>query len=95
MAIENGIIQHRFVHNRSSSNNTCYICGEEKGIHLKELNISINANENSLEENRKVQKENIETISNIIQSNNSINNNIYNLDNYSKKSLSFSTLKNS
>ena len=95
MAIENGIIQHRFVHNRSTSNNICYICGEEQVIHLNELNISINVNENSLEESKKEQKKNIETNSNVIQSNSIINTNIYNLDNYSKKSLSFSTIKNS
>jgi len=58
MAIENEIIQHRFVHNRSTSNNICYLCGEKQDIHLKELNISINVNENNLEENKKDQKEN-------------------------------------
>ena len=62
MANENGIIQHRFVHNRNSINNTCYICGEERDIHLKELNISINVNnnENRLEESKEDQKENNE-----------------------------------
>ena len=33
MAIENGIIQHRFVYNRNTSNNICYVCGKEKGLH--------------------------------------------------------------
>ena len=42
MAIENGIIQHRFVQDRNSSNKLCYICGEPEEIHLKELNISSN-----------------------------------------------------
>ena len=85
MAKENGIIQHRFVHNRNSINNTCYICGEERDIHLKELNISINVNnnENSLEENKEDQKENNE------------NNNNNNFDKFSKKSLSRSIINNS
>ena len=93
MAIENGVIQHRFVHNRSTSNNICYLCGENQDIHLKELNISINVNENSLEESKTDQKENNVTNSNQIQSNDIINNNIYNLDNYSEKYLSSSTIK--
>ena len=89
MDIENGIIQHRFVHNRNTSNNICYICGEQRDIHLKELNISINVNNNgnSLEESKKDQKENKETNSNQIQRNGMINNN-NNFDNYTKKSLS-------
>ena len=94
MAIENGIIQHRFVHNRNTSNNICYICGEKQDIHLKELNISINVNENSLEESKEDQKENNEINSNQIQRNVMINNNIYNLENNSRKSLSSSTIKN-
>ena len=87
MAVENGIIQHRFVHNRSTSNNMCYICGEKQGIHLKELNLSIysNNNENSLEEDKKDQKEKNEPNLNQIQSNGMINNN--NFDNYPKKTL--------
>ena len=95
MAMENGIIQHRFVHNRNSINNTCYICGEERDIHLKELNISINVNnnENNLEESNEDQKENDETNSNQIQINSIANNNNYNFDNFSKKSLSSSTIK--
>ena len=77
MAIENGIIQHRFVYNRNTSNNICYVCGNEKGIHLKELNININVNnkENSLEENKKVQKENNKAKPNKIKSSGMINNN--------------------
>ena len=84
MAKENGIIQHRFVHNRNLINNTCYICGEERDIHLKELNISININnnENSLEENKEDQKENNE-------------NNNNNFDKFSKKSLSRSIINDS
>ena len=64
MAIENGIIQHRFVYNRATSNNICYVCGKEKGIHLKELNININvnSNENKLEEDKKIKKRIIKKI---------------------------------
>ena len=49
MSIENGIIQHRFVHDRDISNNKCYLCGEEKKIHLNELynNIILSNNENN------------------------------------------------
>ena len=79
MAIENGIIQHRFVHNRNISNNICYVCGKEKSIHLKELNININvdlnSNDNKLEENKKDQKENNKKDSNKIKSSGIINNN--------------------
>ena len=94
MAKENGIIQHRFVHNRNLINNTCYICGEERDIHLKELNISINVNnnENRLEENKEDKKENKETNSNQIHTNHIANNNNYNFNNFPKKSSS--TIKN-
>ena len=86
MAIENGIIQHRFVQDRNSSNKLCYICGEAEEIHLKELNanlnnnININYKENNLEKINE-EKESIGTISfkekNFIQENNHviINNN--------------------
>ena len=89
MAIENGIIQHRFVYNRNTSNNICYVCGKEKGIHLKELNININVNnnENSLEENKKDQKENIKTNSNKIKSSDIINNNKHYFDSSSIKNI--------
>jgi len=74
MAIENGIIQHRFVYNRNTSNHICYVCGKEKSIHLKELNININVNainsEKKLEKNKKEQKEN-----NKIKTSGKINNN--------------------
>jgi len=73
MTIENGIIQHRFVHNRNNSNNICYICGEEQEIHLKELKMSINVNsENSLEESKRDQSKNYEA--NEKNKNNSNNN---------------------
>ena len=95
MAIENGIIQHRFVHNRNTSNIICYICGEKQNIHLKELSISLNVNENSIEVSKKDLKENNETNSNQTQRNIKVNNNIYNFENNLRKSLSSSTIKNS
>ena len=95
MAIENGIIQHRFVLNRNTSNNICYICGEKQNIHLKELSISLNVNENSIEVSKKDLKENNETNSNQTQRNIMVNNNIYNFENNLRKSLSSSTIKNS
>ena len=45
ISIENGIIQHQFIPDRNISNNLCYICGKKQKMHLKELNIS-NNNEN-------------------------------------------------
>ena len=70
MAIENGIVQHRFVYNRNTSNHLCYVCGKEKSIHLKELNININVNcnENKLDENKKEEKEDNKIKSNKIKS---------------------------
>ena len=39
MEIENGIIQHRFIRdNKDVYNKSCFICGENEDIHLKELN---------------------------------------------------------
>ena len=46
MAIEDNIIQHRFLKDRNPSNKSCYICGEPEENHLKELN---NNAENNLE----------------------------------------------
>ena len=38
LEVVNGIIQHRFIpDSRNNSNNLCYICGEEREIHLIEL----------------------------------------------------------
>ena len=79
MSIENGIIQHRFVQDRNSSNKLCYICGEPEEIHLKELNANINNNNinnnvNNKEKNnlKKIdeEKESIDTISYIMKNNN-------------------------
>ena len=62
MPIENGIIQHRFVKNRrETSRNLCYICGEEKDRHLKDLNININ-----IEDNKEVEIDNNKRNNNII-----------------------------
>ena len=48
MAIENNIIQHRFVkNNRNKSDILCYVCGEKPEIHLKELNINIRGHNES------------------------------------------------
>ena len=54
MEIENGIIQHRFVHNnRDILNKYCYICGEKKENHLRELNISRNQEQENFNTNNK------------------------------------------
>ena len=51
MAIRNGIIQHRFVHNnREILSDICYICGEKKEIHLKGLSININQEQKNISE---------------------------------------------
>ena len=51
MAIVNNIIQHRFIKdNRNINNKSCYICGEDEIIHLKELNIN-NRNNNNQDNN--------------------------------------------
>ena len=87
MSTQNGIIQHRFVHNRNTSNNICYICGEEQDIHLKELSININSNENTLED----QKENNKINTNQIHRNaRRYNNN--NLNNYLRAPFSSLTI---
>ena len=55
MAIRNGIIQHRFVHNnREILSDICYICGEKKEIHLKELSININQEQKNISEINKI-----------------------------------------
>ena len=68
MAIENGIIQHRFAKdNRNINNKLCYICGESEEIHLKELSyIHINNNSNN-------------NINHNFENGNNINNNINNI----------------
>ena len=62
MPIENGIIQHRFVKNRRETlRNLCYICDEEKDIHLKDLSINTN-----IEDNKEVEIDNNKRNNNII-----------------------------
>ena len=51
MAIENGIIQHRYIQGRYISNNICYICGEERKKHLNEIN-NENIKNNNFNNNR-------------------------------------------
>ena len=84
MVIENGIIQHRFVHNnRDILNDICYICGEKKEIHLKELSININQEQNNISNINKIEdiysnvyinneKENEHNINNNISTSNNI-----------------------
>ena len=85
MAIDNGIIQHRFIKdNRNINNKLCYICGESDENHLKELNFiqrsrrinrSINtdsySSNNSNHNNKK--SENSDSIEDIKSVNNNIN----------------------
>ena len=83
MSEENGIIQHRFVQNRRDlSCKFCYICGDDKKHHLKELNANRNnnnnenkINNNSNKEEEKVADKNVNTNINIdqIKKNNNIN----------------------
>ena len=52
MEIENGIIQHRFIHNNKDIlNENCYICGAKKENHLRELSISRNQEQNNFNTN--------------------------------------------
>jgi hypothetical protein len=97
MAEENGIIQHRFVQDRRNiSNKMCYICGEERAIHLRELENSINGIQNSFEEEKEDKKENKETNSDLTQSkdNSNINHNeVQSSINY-HRSISASHIRN-
>ena len=88
MAIDNGIIQHRFVKDKRNLNNKlCFICNENEEIHLKELNF-INSN-NSINtfnfinnnENNYYSKDRIESIESIKENiNNSNSNKILNIN---------------
>lgn len=61
MEIENGIIQHRFVHNnRDILNEYCYICGEKKENHLRELSINRNQEQNNFNINTNITDTNID-----------------------------------
>ena len=53
MAIENGIIQHRFIPERNAINNICHICGENRNIHLNELNNSIDSESEKIKNEEK------------------------------------------
>ena len=80
MAIRNGIIQHRFVHNnREILSDICYICGEKKEIHLKELSININQEQKNISEINKIKD--IYSSDNI----NNKNDNEYNINNINNK----------
>ena len=80
MAIENGIIQHRFVHNNKDTlNDICYICGEKNEIHLKELSININQEQNIISNINEIKDIYSSVyINNEIENENNINNNINN-----------------
>ena len=85
MAIENGIIQHRFIQGRNNSNNICYICGEIRGRHMNEINelsennnINNNGNINSFnkfEEEKKQEDKIIENSNKKYDINIDVNNN--------------------
>ena len=68
---ENKIIQHHFIQNRDKNDNNCFICGEQKEIHLGFIPENINSN----------------SISIIIKNNISRNNDIENNDNISNDIL--------
>jgi len=57
---ENKIIQHHFIQNRDKNDNKCYICGEQKEIHLGYIPENINSNSVSIIiKNNKNNKDNI------------------------------------
>ena len=69
MAINNGIIQHRFVKdNRDINNKLCYICGEDSKIHLNFIGRSLRINRSS------------DSISDYNSNNDKINNNKNNIN---------------
>ena len=77
MAIDDGIIQRRFVRNRHSSKNKCYICGEARDIHLKESDNNQNNLKNIKEDEKEDNENNISSIQNSeITNNDNINNSI-------------------
>ena len=80
MSEDNGIIQHRFIQDRRDIfSNKCYICGAHEKFHLKELDMSINKDNNDIEEiNNNLIDEQEEKI---IDENNSIENDINNYNN--------------
>ena len=89
MAIDNGIIQHRFVKDKRNLNNKlCFICNENEEIHLKELNFINSSNSintfnfiNNNNENNYYSKDSIESIESIKENiNNSNSNKILNIN---------------
>ena len=61
MAIENGIIQHRFIPERNAINNICHICGENRNIHLNELNNSIDSESEKIKNEEKNKNSEVES----------------------------------
>ena len=48
---ENGFIQHNFVQDKNTENDLCYVCGQEKNIHI---NNNIQLNNNNEEDNKNI-----------------------------------------
>ena len=70
---ENKIIQHHFIQNRDTNENQCYICGEQKEIHLGYIREDINSNNVSIT----IKNNNI---NNDIENKDNINNDILNIN---------------
>ena len=73
---ENKIIQHHFIQNRDKNDNKCYICREQKEIHLGYIPENINSNSVSIIIKNNNSKNDIESNNNI---NNDISNDILNI----------------
>ena len=82
--MDNGIIQHHFVQDRSDpENNICYLCGEEANVHLKSAQINNNSFNIINSFNNNINNNSINNINNNIAhsiNNNSNNNNINNFN---------------
>ena len=84
---ENKIIQHHFIQNRDKNDNKCYICGEQKEIHLGFIPQDKNPNNVYITIiNNK--------INNDIENNNNLNNDILNI-NYKRNKNKILLKKNS
>ena len=68
---ENKIIQHHFIQNRDKNDNQCYICGEQKEIHLGFIPEDKNSDKVSIT---------IKNNNNDIENNDNINNDILNIN---------------
>jgi hypothetical protein len=53
LSIENGMIQHNFVQDRNIEINLCYVCGQEKNIHINNTQL----NNNNEEDNKSINNE--------------------------------------